>query len=104
MDLRSEHGGRDVWERPTRSPRSPVDYQLRGPIYALPCLDLFLGDDSMDSTETVVVILRRSLSGGVPLLRRLETVADRLAEKLCIQNRLACLYEFDSQILHQVVH
>ena len=44
-----------------------------------------------DSTETVVVILRRPLSGGVPLLRRLETAADSLAEKLCIQSRLACL-------------
>lgn len=54
------------------------------------------------STETVVVILRRPPRGGVSLLRHLETVADRLAEKLCAQSRLSCVYEFGARQLHRV--
>jgi hypothetical protein len=56
------------------------------------------------STETVVVILRKPPLGGVSLLRHLELVADKLFEKLSKSNRLSCLYEFDGQHLHQVVH
>jgi hypothetical protein len=52
------------------------------------------------STETVVVILRRPPFGGVSLLRHLETVADKLYEKLHKSSRLSCLYEFDGQWLH----
>jgi hypothetical protein len=55
-----------------------------------------------DSTETVVVILRRPPRGGVPLLRHLEIVADKLAEKLRKPGRLPCLYEFDGHQLHKV--
>lgn len=55
-----------------------------------------------ESTETVVVILRRPPRGGVPLLRHLEIVADKLAEKLRKPGRLPCLYEFDGQQLHKV--
>lgn len=55
------------------------------------------------STETVVVILRRPPSGGVPLLHHLEMVADKLYEKLRKASRLSCLYEFDGQNLQQVV-
>jgi hypothetical protein len=56
------------------------------------------------STETVVVIVRRSSGRGIRLLGHLETVADRLAEKLSKQNRLSCLYEFDGRRLHQIAH
>ena len=56
------------------------------------------------STETVVVILRRVAGGGIALLRDLETVADKLYEKLNKSSRLPCLYEFDGRKLHQVVH
>jgi hypothetical protein len=55
------------------------------------------------STETVVVILRRLAGGGITLLRDLETVADKLYEKLRKSSRLSCLYEFDGQHLHQLV-
>jgi hypothetical protein len=57
-----------------------------------------------DSTETVVVILRRAPKGGVALIRYLEIVADKLYEKLQMASRLPCLYEFDGQRLHLVLH
>jgi hypothetical protein len=57
-----------------------------------------------DSTETVVVILRRPPRGGVALMRHLEIVADQLYEKLRKASSLPCLYEFDGQRLHQVFH
>ena len=56
------------------------------------------------STETVVVILRRVAGGGIALLRDLETVAEKIYEKLNKSSRLPCLYEFDGRKLHQVVH
>ena len=55
------------------------------------------------STETVVVILRRLAGGGITLLRDLETVADKLFEKLRKSSRLSPLYEFDGKHLHQLV-
>ncbi len=64
----------------------------------------YLHEKNGDSTETVVVILRRPPRGGVPLLHHLETVADKLYEKLSKSSRLSCLYEFDGQHLHQVIH
>lgn len=54
------------------------------------------------STETVVVILRKPPRGGVALLRHLETVADKLFEKLQGSPRLPCVYEFDGQQLHKI--
>jgi hypothetical protein len=54
------------------------------------------------STETVVVILRRPPRGEIALLRHLETVADKLFEKLQRSPRLPCVYEFDGQQLHRV--
>jgi hypothetical protein len=56
------------------------------------------------STETVVVILRRPPTGGVSVRRHFETVADKLYAKLRKSSRLSCVYEFDGQRLHQVVH
>jgi hypothetical protein len=56
------------------------------------------------STETVVVILRKPPARGVALLRHLETVADKLYEKLSKLSRLPCLYQFDGQYLYQVFH
>jgi hypothetical protein len=57
-----------------------------------------------DSTETVVVILRRPPRGGVELIRYLEMVADKLYEKLQKASSLSTLYEFDGQHLRQVAH
>jgi hypothetical protein len=57
-----------------------------------------------DSTETVVVILRRPPRGGVALIHHLEVVADRLYDHLKRSSRLPCLYEFDGQHLNQVIH
>ncbi len=51
-------------------------------------------------TETVVVILRRPPQNELSLLRHIETVADRLAEKLQKKSKLPCLYEFDGHRLH----
>ncbi len=51
-------------------------------------------------TETVVVILRRPPLSELRLLRHIETVADRLAEKLQKKSKLPCLYEFDGHRLH----
>jgi hypothetical protein len=64
----------------------------------------YLHEANGDSIETVVVILRSARGCGVALLRHLELVADRLYEKLRKSSRLSCLYEFDGQHLHQVVH
>ncbi len=55
------------------------------------------------STETVVVLLRRP-PRGVAWLRHLETVADKLYEKLCKLGRLPSLYEFDGRHLRQISH
>jgi hypothetical protein len=57
-----------------------------------------------ESNEVVVVILRRPPRDRASLLRHLETVADRLYEKLCKSGRLACLYEFDRDCLKEVHH
>jgi hypothetical protein len=57
-----------------------------------------------DSTETVVVILRRPPKGQLALTHHLELVADKIYEKLRKTSRLPCLYEFDGQRLHQVLH
>lgn len=64
----------------------------------------YLHEANGDSMETVVVILRSAHGCGVSLLRHLELVADRLYEKLRKSSRLSCLYKFDGQHLHQVVH
>ncbi len=53
-------------------------------------------------TETVVVILRKPPRRGVDLARHLETVADRLADKLANAEELATLYEFRGNELHRV--
>ena len=57
-----------------------------------------------DSTETVVVILRRAPSHPVAFLHHLEAVADRLYDKLKKSSRPPCLYEFDGQYLRQIFH
>ncbi len=62
----------------------------------------YVHEASGGSTGTVVVILSRPPCGGVSLLRHLETVADKLFEKLRESSRLPCLYEFVGQHLHQV--
>ena len=54
------------------------------------------------STQTVVVILRKPPRHGVELTRHLETVADRLADKLAKPEELATLYEFYGDQLHRV--
>jgi hypothetical protein len=54
------------------------------------------------TTETVVVILRKPPRHGVELTRHLETVADRLADKLAKPEELATLYEFYGDQLHRV--
>ena len=65
----------------------------------------YIHEGNHGSTETVVVILRRPPRGvGVALLRDLETVADKLYEKLCTLSRLPSLYEFNGQHLHQISH
>jgi len=64
----------------------------------------YLHEANGGSLETVVVIRRRPPNGGVGLLLHLETVADKLYEKLKKSSRLPCLYEFDGRQLHQVVH
>jgi hypothetical protein len=56
-----------------------------------------------DSTETVVIILRRPPRDGVCLLHHLELVADKLYEKLRKSSRLPCLYEFDGHNLHHIL-
>jgi hypothetical protein len=53
------------------------------------------------TTETVVVILRKPPRHGVNLARHLETVADRLADKLARAEELATLYEFYGNQLHR---
>jgi hypothetical protein len=53
-------------------------------------------------TETVVVILRNPPRPGLDLTRHLETVADRLADKLATAEELATLYEFYGNELHRV--
>jgi len=63
----------------------------------------YVHDPSGDSTEVVVVILRNPPRGGVPLLRHLEIVSDRLAEKLSKPKRLASLYEFDGSRLYRAL-
>jgi hypothetical protein len=64
----------------------------------------YLHEENGDSTETVVVILRRPPSGGVRLLRQLEVVADELFDKLSKSSRLPNIFEFDGQRLHQVFY
>jgi hypothetical protein len=64
----------------------------------------YVHERNSDSTETVVVILRRPPRGGFALMRHLEMVADQLYEKLRKASCLPCLYEFDGQRLHQVFH
>ncbi|HTQ61136.1 MAG TPA: hypothetical protein VMI32_12980 [Candidatus Solibacter sp.] len=59
-------------------------------------------DDSATHTETVVVILRDPPERGVALMRHLESVADKLAEKLGKADALATLYEYDNHSLHRV--
>src|SRR4029077_1668588 len=53
------------------------------------------------TTETVVVILRKPPRRGVDLARYLETVADRLADKLAKAEELGTLYEFYGNQLHR---
>jgi hypothetical protein len=64
----------------------------------------YVHEGNGDSTETVVVILRRPPKGGVELIRYLEMVADKLYEKLQKASRLPCLYEFNGQQLNQVAY
>jgi hypothetical protein len=52
-------------------------------------------------TETVVVILRKPPKGGAPLMRHLELLADRLADKIATLGRLDTFYEFDGKQLHR---
>jgi hypothetical protein len=59
-------------------------------------------DDATHVTESVVVILREPPKRGPALMRHLEAVADKLAEKLRKADALATLYEFDHHRLHRV--
>jgi hypothetical protein len=59
-------------------------------------------DEATHVTETVVVILRNPPKRGPALMRHLERVADKLAEKLGKADALATLYEFDHHRLHRV--
>ena len=52
------------------------------------------------STETVVIILRKPPRDGVPLLRHLESLADKLFKRLQRSPRLSRAYEFDGHQLH----
>jgi hypothetical protein len=54
------------------------------------------------TTETVVIILRNPPRRGAELTRHLETVADRLADKLAKPEELRTLYEFYGNQLHRV--
>ena len=56
-------------------------------------------NDDPPVTETVVVLLRRPPGRGTALMHCLETVADKLAERLSKQDRLATFYEFDGHRL-----
>src|SRR5258708_7403599 len=57
-----------------------------------------------NSTETVVVILRRPPRGGVFLLRHLELVADQLYETLGQTSRRPRGYEMDWEGHHSLCH
>jgi hypothetical protein len=59
-------------------------------------------DEVAQVTETVAVILRNPPKRGVLLMRHVETVADRLAEKLGKTDALATLYEWDGNRLRKV--
>ena len=59
-------------------------------------------DEPAQVTETVAVILRNPPKRGVALMRHVETVADRLAEKLGKTDALATLYEWDGNRLRKV--
>jgi hypothetical protein len=63
----------------------------------------YVHEGNESSTETVVVLLRRP-PRGVALLPYLDTVADKLYEKLRKLGRLPSLYEFDGQYLREVLH
>jgi hypothetical protein len=53
-------------------------------------------------TETVVVMLRKPNSGVATLWRLLDTVADRLFDKLVKSPLLERAYEFDNNRLHSL--
>ncbi len=53
-------------------------------------------------TQIVVVILRQAPRGGDPLLRHLEIVADKLADKLAKPEPIETLYEFEGNRLQRV--
>ena len=55
-----------------------------------------------DSRESLVVILRDPPSGGVSLVRYLETIADKLSDQLRKAGCLPCLCVFDGQRLKQL--
>lgn len=59
-------------------------------------------DEAAQVTETVAVILRNPPKRGVALMRHVETVADKLAEKLGKTDALATLYEWDGNRLRKV--
>jgi hypothetical protein len=52
------------------------------------------------STETVVVILRKPAKGGVTLPRLLNTIADKLFDRLTRSSLLERTYEFENNQLH----
>jgi len=52
------------------------------------------------STETVVVILRKPAKGGVTLPRLLNTIADKLFDRLTRSSLLERAYEFENNQLH----
>jgi len=62
----------------------------------------YVHETNGSSTEAVVVILRRPHRRGVSLLRDLEKVADKLADKLCKEKQLSRLYDFDGRQIHRV--
>jgi hypothetical protein len=61
-----------------------------------------LNDDDPPVTETVVVLLRRPPGRGTAVMRCLEAVADKLAEKLIKADHLDTFYEFDGHRLGRI--
>jgi hypothetical protein len=77
----------------------PVSYPTASPSFETQMLSIgFWYDRKLIGpfAESVVVILRRPPREPINVMRQVEIVADRLAERLAKNTRLAATYEFDS--------
>jgi hypothetical protein len=77
----------------------PVSYPTASPSFETQMLSIgFWYDRKLVGplTEIVVVILRQPPGQPMDVMRQVEIVADRLAERLAKNTRLAATYEFDS--------